>query len=494
MNQIIATIAALGIAMMPASALAQQNTPAETAPAIFDGAAVDMQKRLDDSLKELADLRRRMADEKIPMSRRLGDLEQELVKARQDLQQASRTLDNRTLDLGRLTNDIKAREQEAGYLANLLSEYLRNFEAGLHISELQLYRDRMKEAQLVTENDGVSPAELFKAQAPLITMSLDRLEGALGGARFAGTAVAEDGTVAKGTFVLVGPTALFRSDDGTRIGTAEQRLGSLEPSIFAFDKPELVAAAGQFIAGTGGGFTFDPTLGTAHKIEATEETLWEHIVAGGAVMVPILALAAAALLVALGKWIAMLFVRMPSRARVKELMSAVGRGDRAKATELAGRMKGPIGRMLQQGIGALNAGQPRDEAEESMYEVMQVTRLSLQRFLPFVAISASAAPLLGLLGTVTGIMNTFNAITIYGTGDVKTLSSGISEALITTEYGLIVAIPSLLIHAFLSAKARNMVNRMETTGVAFMNEVLKAEVRAKPAASSAPSNEPVGAA
>ncbi|MFM7052642.1 MAG: MotA/TolQ/ExbB proton channel family protein [Planctomycetota bacterium] len=476
----------------PAAVHAADDAPAPQAPAAagFSDAATDIEKRLDDSLKELADLRRRMADEKIPLSRRLGDLEQDLVKARQELTQASRTLDNRTLDLGRLTNDIKAREQEAGYLANLLGEYLRNFEAGLHIAELQLYRDRLKEAQLASEKDEATAEELFKAQSPLIAMSLERLESALGGSRFAGQAVAEDGTVAKGSFVLLGPTAVFRSDDGARVGTAEQRLGSLEPAIFTFDKPELAASAGQFVAGTGGAFPFDPTLGTAHKIEATEETLWEHIKAGGPVMVPIFALAGAALLVALFKWVSMLFVRMPSRSRVKELMAAVGRGDQAKAAELAGRMKGPMGRMLRAGIEALRAGQPREEAEESMYETMQVTRLSLNRFLPFVAISAAAAPLLGLLGTVTGIMNTFNMITIYGTGDVKSLSSGISEALITTEYGLIVAIPSLLIHAFLSAKARNTVNRMETTGVAFMNEVLKSEVRAK----SAPAREAVGAA
>ena len=95
--------------------------------------------------------------------------------------------------------------------------------------------------------------------------------------------------------------------------------------------------------------------------------------------------------------------------------------------------------------------------------------------LPFIAICASAAPLLGLLGTVTGIMNTFTMIEIYGTGDVKTLSGGISEALITTEFGLIVSIPSLLLYAYLSSKARKVVNRMESTGVSFMNEVARRE-------------------
>jgi biopolymer transport protein ExbB len=92
-----------------------------------------------------------------------------------------------------------------------------------------------------------------------------------------------------------------------------------------------------------------------------------------------------------------------------------------------------------------------------------------------VAISAASAPLLGLLGTVTGIMNTFKLITVFGTGDVKTLSSGISEALITTEYGLIVAIPSLLLHAYLSRKARSIGDEMEKNALALMNEIGKAE-------------------
>ena len=126
---------------------------------------------------------------------------------------------------------------------------------------------------------------------------------------------------------------------------------------------------------------------------------------------------------------------------------------------------------------------------------MHRTQLRMQSMLPFVAISAAAAPLLGLLGTVTGIMNTFSMIEIYGTGDVKTLSGGISEALITTEYGLIVAIPSLLLHAYLASKARKISNRMETTGIAFLNEAMRREVAAKAApavaaAAPAPATEP----
>jgi biopolymer transport protein ExbB len=314
----------------------------------------------------------------------------------------------------------------------------------------------------------------------MLATSIERLHEAFNGTKFEGTAVDTEGKVLPGSFVLAGPVAIFRSGDGTKIGTADQRLGSLEPNVTPYENPEVLKAAGEYIVSGVGGMPFDPTLGQAHRIAETEETLWEHIKAGGPVMWPIGILAGAALLVALFKWVMMLFVRMPSERRVRELLRAVGAGDRAKATALVAKLPGPLGRMLETGVATMDSG--RDVMEESMYEIMHKTQLKAQSLLPFVAISAAAAPLLGLLGTVTGIMNTFSLITIYGTGDVKTLSSGISEALITTEYGLIVAIPSLLLHAYLSSKARKISNRLETAGISFVNEVARRDAKAPSAA------------
>jgi biopolymer transport protein ExbB len=77
--------------------------------------------------------------------------------------------------------------------------------------------------------------------------------------------------------------------------------------------------------------------------------------------------------------------------------------------------------------------------------------------------------MLGLLGTVTGMINTFKMITVFGSGDPKLLSTGISEALITTEYGLIIAVPTLLVHAVLSRKVRGVIASMERNAVGFIN-------------------------
>jgi biopolymer transport protein ExbB len=339
--------------------------------------------------------------------------------------------------------------------------------------EIQATRD-------ATENEDLAAKARFDIQARMLASSIERLHEAFNGTKFEGTAVDTEGKVLPGSFVLAGPVAIFRSGDGTKIGTADQRLGSLEPNVTPYENPEVLKAAGEYIASGVGGMPFDPTLGQAHRIAETEETLWEHIKAGGPVMWPIGILAGAALLVALFKWVMMLFVRMPSERRVREVLRAVGAGDRAKATSLVAKLPGPLGRMLETGVATMDSG--RDVMEESMYEIMHKTQLKAQSLLPFVAISAAAAPLLGLLGTVTGIMNTFSLITIYGTGDVKTLSSGISEALITTEYGLIVAIPSLLLHAYLSSKARKISNRLETAGISFVNEVARRDAKAPSAA------------
>jgi biopolymer transport protein ExbB len=93
----------------------------------------------------------------------------------------------------------------------------------------------------------------------------------------------------------------------------------------------------------------------------------------------------------------------------------------------------------------------------------------IDRFGVVILVIASVAPLMGLLGTVTGMISTFDIITLYGTGNPKLLSGGISEALITTMFGLIVAIPALLIGQFLSAKTESIKSDMEKWALATCN-------------------------
>ena len=447
------------------------DLPSQDASAGFAEASDSIQKQLNDSLKELAELRKQIEAETVPLNQELSAQEEELSNVRRQYQDTTRLLDSRTLDLSNLRSENKNRKEEATYLSNLLGEYIRNFESRLHIVELQRYSADLEKATLAAENTNLSEEEIYKAQAELLSVALERLHEDLGGTTFDGTATDANGSIQHGTFVLIGPAAMFQSDDGAVVGTAEQRLGSLEPTTVPFGNLADTDVANEFFRHFKGVFPLDPTLGSAHKIEQTKQTIFDEFEKGGLVMYVIAGLAALVILVILIKFLHLFTISTPSLKKLRGLLQEVAAHNVQGANEKVKKIRGPVGRMLRAGVEHLN--EPKDLVEEVMYEKMMATQLRLKSLLPFVAFGAASAPLLGLLGTVTGIINTFQLITVFGSGDVKSLSGGISEALITTKYGLVVAIPSLLFHTLLSRKARSIVNEMEKAAVALVNQLGK---------------------
>ncbi|MCB9914103.1 MAG: MotA/TolQ/ExbB proton channel family protein [Planctomycetes bacterium] len=465
-------IGALGLLLLP---LASAQDTGAAPKSGYAAASQDVIADLDASLAELAALREEIAGETLPLNARLNDLQAELLKVREEFQATTRLLDTRTLDLSNLKGEIKRREDQSAYLTGLLSEYTREFGTRLHRSEDERYAGVFEAAMLAPENKQLTSGEIDAAQLDLVRTSLDRIEQALGGTSFSGKALDERGTVRKGTFVLVGPVAFFATPGGEVSGAAEQRLNSAETTVIPFSDPADNAAVAKFVRSGAGDIPFDATMGKARKLEGTNDTLLEEIQKGGVVMYPIFGMAALALLLAVLKWLSMVMIRKPSKKKIDGLLDAVAQRDEELSVARARAIRGPVGRMLT--AGAEHLREPRELIEEVMYEVVLKARLKLQGFLPFIAICAASAPLLGLLGTVTGIIKTFKMIMVFGSGDVKTLADGISEALITTKFGLIVAIPSLLLHAFLSRRARSIVGQMETSAVALLNQVAKTPMR-----------------
>src|SRR5690606_9354958 len=209
----------------------------------------------------------------------------------------------------------------------------------------------------------------------------------------------------------------------------------------------------QAVARTGeGSLPVDPTLGDALAVDRTKDTLAEHLVKGGIWVYPVLLFALVATLVAIGKTIQIFSVRHPRPRVIRELVAAQPR---------------PARDLLVAAVE--HSAESTDMVEEVMYEWMLTTQPRYERFLNIIAVTAAAAPLLGLLGTVTGIIKTFRLMSVFGAGDARPLISGISEALITTELGLILAIPALVLHAILSRKVAGIMARMEKTAVTFVN-------------------------
>lgn len=159
-------------------------------------------------------------------------------------------------------------------------------------------------------------------------------------------------------------------------------------------------------------------------------------------MIPIAATALAALLAALAK--AAQLLRLPTRTPDDQRLHDALHGNATLPQTLQ-----PLADAAHQ-----HPDLPPDDLEETLYQTTLDTNARLERLLPLIAVCASTAPLLGLLGTVTGMIHTFQLITLHGSGDAALLASGIAEALVTTEAGLATAIPALLAHAFLSRRLR----------------------------------------
>ena len=453
---------------------AQTNTPAAPVESQDQAAkiiAATMDTRLQAATQQLDTLRKQIADEKIPLGQKLAEAENAVSELRKQFDSVKREADTMALQTSSLRTEIKTRETERNYLCSLLSEYARNTETRLHIAELEMYKDTFATARAAQEKLLDTPAEAFLDQLRMTLVTLSRLEELAGGLSFKGGASSEDGIIKQGEFLILGPVAYFIAEDQSLVGIANQRVGSMKPIIEPFNNPEFSLQAKAMLTAKQGMLPFDASLGNARKVEETSETLKEHFLKGGSVMWPMLVLMLIAIAVIFFKLIYMAFIPMPNARKLSTFLEALSSKDRVQIDAALKNIRGPAGVMLRAGVALID--QPRELIEEAMFEKILQAKFRINRFIPFIAVTAACAPLLGLLGTVTGIITTFKLMTIFGSGDVKVLSSGISEALITTEYGLYIAIPAVLIHSFLSRKAKSFEDRLEQIAIRFMGEIGK---------------------
>jgi len=183
------------------------------------------------------------------------------------------------------------------------------------------------------------------------------------------------------------------------------------------------------------------------RAPAEPKTLGSWLAVGGLFVYPILAVAAIGLLLIADR-IYYLLASKASPSLVSKVVACLVRNDAAKARDLIPSARKPIARVLLAAAEAVD--KPPEQREVAMESALLAEAPKLERSLSMLGALAGVAPLLGLLGTVSGMIATFDTISSAGTGNPRLLSGGISEALITTQLGLMVAIPLLLSHAWLS--------------------------------------------
>ena len=193
------------------------------------------------------------------------------------------------------------------------------------------------------------------------------------------------------------------------------------------------------------------------------------LVAGGWVMPLIVACSVVALSISIERYIAL----DRSKVAPPHLLATVWRDlkqGELNAQKLAQlRTNSPLGAILAAGIA--NRGQGRDVMKESISEAASHVVHDLERYLNSLGTVAAIAPLLGLLGTVVGMIVVFTQITTVGTGNANALAGGISEALLTTAAGLIVAIPALVMHRYYTGLIDTIVVDLEREAIKLVDAI-----------------------
>ena len=192
----------------------------------------------------------------------------------------------------------------------------------------------------------------------------------------------------------------------------------------------------------------------------SQETMWEQLVKGGFWVIPIIGFGVFATIIAISKgWY---LYRLPPLmpALVLRVRTAV-RGGSASLAALRSQVQGAQAELLDIALAAANA----THRDEQLYVCLLKWRNRLEHWLGSLALTASVSPLLGLVGTVSGMITTFKLMTIFGTGDANTMSAGISEAMITTKLGLVVAVPALIAHALMTRLVKNQFTQLENLAV-----------------------------
>jgi biopolymer transport protein ExbB len=288
-----------------------------------------------------------------------------------------------------------------------------------------------------------------------------------------GDFVGLDGRMTTGQIIRAGGfTTYFRTPDD-QVGFLEvneegDRLQAVTGEVSRSDRKAVRA----YFNNESNVLPIDMSRGGAFASMTQKEDLLDSFEAGGPLMWPILIVACLAILIMLERFF-LLYTTKANTDAITDRITKLAESGNWKQAKIAcdENEKVPTCRMLASAVG--NVGATQEVLENTLQEAILRETPRLERFLPTLGVLGTIAPLLGLLGTVTGMINTFKVITAQGAGDPSAMAGGISEALLTTQFGLSVAIPIMLLHHLLSRRVDKIVGDMEEKGTAFAVTMIK---------------------
>jgi len=448
---------------------------AETFDDAMKRATADYGERLKTAADELNNTRKRIADEKAPLLQDMRTAEDRILTLQSEIERMETNAEDTTNQHRRLLTDLDAIRKNTTYIGTLAHDGLTAFDESLAPGEGQLLSDRIESLGQKLDDTSVGPNG--QASMDIAEFLLERMRRELGGYTASGSSLIEGNShVFKGTFAFVGPETFFLPDGG-KAGTVRPRAGSAYPVTYplAMWKPDEASA---FFQGKPGMVIADASGGKALRLKQTTGSVLEHIQKGGLVAYAIIAVGLLSLLMIAQKIGDLARLAVDSPQAVEAFLANVAQGETAKAEQAVKALMAPTRELFT--VGLRYSWSTKELLEEHLQSVLLRQRLHFERRLPLLAVIATAAPLMGLLGTVVGMVKTFALITVFGTGNAGKLARGISEVLVATELGLVVAIPTLIAHGFLAHRIQKNLSLLERYALDFVTAADTAKSAEKP--------------
>ncbi len=404
----------------------------------LSGVRQELKKDIERAQKDLSVTEVDISKEREKMSLRINKEQNQVLDLRQKAVAARRAADEETLSLSKIENRLKTWQEQSDYQSRLLAGFLDH--SGRRslgdVVEFSLVEDLQLFNRLLAEQQ----ASLYPGWRQ-------------------DSVIKPDGQIEDVDILSLGPVHLFLQDAQQQSGLIK-REGDMNRVSMLFDNKAHAGIKGLY-QNSSGSITFDPTLSRALLLAEDQETLLQHLQKGGIWVIPILLFALFASITAVCKAVS-LFRMPPLFPSLAERVTSAMKDNTATLNSIVEKVKGPQKEMLQI---ALTPHQAYDQRDDRLHAALLGQRNRLESWLGAIAMTASVSPLLGLLGTVSGMITTFKLMTLFGAGDASSVSAGISEALVTTELGLVVAIPALLAHGLMSRKVKDIFSRLENDAV-----------------------------
>jgi biopolymer transport protein ExbB len=432
----------LSTALLTTTSFAAQPAPAKNMDELLSrvkaGWRIDQSQstQREKTFKQARDQQKKMLADAVKLQRKLEAQSKELEKKFQQNEQGiAKEQENLRERLGTMGELFGVIHQVAGDTRSHLSDSLISAE----------YPDRI-EPLLVIGKESTTPSIDDLRSLWLGLMQEMKASGEI--SRFEAPVVAPNGEERIQTVTRVGPFNAVSNGAYLQWMPQVQKLSELgrQPaSRYMANLDELETANGQQIRAA-----VDPSRGSILSLLVQTPSIQERLEYGGMIGYLILCLGGLAFFGGLVRMVYLLRIRMLVRAQCKSNEAAENN---------------PLGRVMR--VYQDSPELDTETLELKLDEAILKEQSTIDSFLWAIKVVSVAAPLMGLLGTVTGMIETFQAITLFGTGDPKLMAGGISEALVTTMLGLIVAIPLVLLHSWLRTLARRMIDLLgeQSTGM-----------------------------